>query len=68
MDKTGKNIKQLRLKNHLTVRQLQTILGFDNPQSIYKWQAGSTLPSIDNLIILADVFHVKMDDIIAKEK
>ena len=33
-------------------------------QAIYKWQHGDNIPSVDNLIILADVLGVSMDDII----
>ncbi len=64
MTATGRNITQLREAAGLSVRQLQQILGFANPQAIYKWQQGSCVPSLDNLVILAAVFRVSMDDII----
>ena len=47
-------------KSHLA----QDIFGFATPQAIYKWQKGTAMPTIDNLIVLAMVFRVKMDDII----
>lgn len=62
--KTGEKIKQLRQKNNLTVRDIQTHLGFDSPQAIYKWQWGQCLPSIDNLVALAILFKVNIDDIL----
>ncbi|MEE3400279.1 MAG: helix-turn-helix transcriptional regulator, partial [Eubacterium sp.] len=40
------------------------IFGFATPQAIYKWQRGMTLPTIDNLVVLATVFGVTMDEII----
>ena len=43
---------------------MQEVFGFATPQAIYKWQQGTALPSIDNLVVLAMVFQVKMDDII----
>ena len=61
---TGRNIEALRKKRGLTVRDLQDVLGFATPQAIYKWQHGETIPSVDNLIILADVLGVSMDEII----
>lgn len=64
MVKTGQNIIQLRKKNGLSVKNLQDIFGFSTPQAIYKWQQGTALPSIDNLVVLAAVFHVHMDDIL----
>ena len=38
--------------------------GFEEPQAIYKWQRGEAMPTIDNLVILAVVFQVKIDDIL----
>lgn len=61
---TGKNIVSLRDAAGLTVRDLQDIFGFATPQAIYKWQHGTALPTLDNLVILAAVFDVTMDDII----
>ena len=61
---TGRNIAVLRKKAGLTVSDLQDIFGFGTPQAIYKWQRGTALPSIDNLVVLADVFGVTMDEII----
>lgn len=64
MTLTGKNIANMRKKAGLSVKALQDIFGFATPQAIYKWQHGTALPSIDNLIVLAAVFHVTMDEIV----
>ena len=61
---TGQNIKNLRVAAGISVRDLQSILGFTNPQAIYKWQNGDSLPSIDNLVILAAVLGVTVDEIL----
>lgn len=61
---TGQNITNLRRNAGLTVRALQDIFGFATPQAIYKWQHGTAMPSIDNLIVLAAVFHVTIDEIV----
>ena len=61
---TGKNIAKLRKDAGLTVRDLQEMFGFTTPQAIYKWQHGAAMPSIDNLVALAVVFNVAIDDII----
>ena len=47
-----------------TVRDLQDIFGFATPQAIYKWQHGTAMPTIDNLVVLAAVLDVPMDEII----
>ena len=40
---TGDNIRRLRLERGLSVRDLQTFFGFEQPQAIYKWQKGASL-------------------------
>lgn len=65
MAKTGQNILALRKQRGLSVRDLQQLLGFATPQAIYKWQHGDTLPTVDNLVVLAAVFRVPVDDILA---
>lgn len=61
---TGQNIATLRKQKGITVKQLQKALGFKNNTAIYKWQRGECLPTLDNLVILADVLQVKIDDIL----
>ena len=64
---TGQNIKRMREDAGISVRELQAILGFTNPQAIYKWQNGDSMPSIDNLVILAAVLGVAIDEIIVTD-
>lgn len=64
MEATGRNITRLREEAGLTVRDLQDIFGFATPQAIYKWQRGTAMPTIDNLVVLAAVLKVSMDEII----
>ena len=64
MAATGRNILRLREAAGLTVRDLQDIFGFATPQAIYKWQHGTAMPTIDNLVVLAAVLEVPMDEII----
>ena len=61
---TGQNIARLRNDTGITVKKMQDILGFGTPQAIYKWQRGDALPTIDNMVVLADMFNVRIDDII----
>jgi transcriptional regulator with XRE-family HTH domain len=64
MVKTGQNIMRLRDVNGLSVKDLQDVFGFATPQAIYKWQHGTALPTVDNLVVLAAMFHVHIDDIL----
>lgn len=61
---TGENIVRLRKERGMTVRDLQSYFGFEDPQAIYKWQKGKTLPSVDNLFALGALLEVPMDDIL----
>ncbi len=61
---TGMNITRLRINAGLTVRDLQNIFGFSTPQAIYKWQRGDAMPTLDNMLVLAAVFGVAIDDIL----
>lgn len=61
----GRNIVKLRESAGMSVRDLQEIFGFATPNAIYKWQKGLAMPTVDNLIILAAIFGVSVDDIIA---
>jgi hypothetical protein len=51
----------------MSVRDLQDVFGFATPQAIYKWQHGTAMPTLDNLVVLAAVLGVAMDDIIVVE-
>ncbi len=64
---TGKNIERLRKQNGLSVKDLQDIFAFSTPNAIYKWQRGAAMPTLDNLIVLAAVFQVTVDDILVIE-
>lgn len=58
------NITRLRKSAGLSVRDLADILGFATPQAVYKWQNGVAMPTLDNLVVLAAIFNVTMDQII----
>lgn len=64
---TGQNIARLRKQVGLSVRDLQDVFGFATPQAIYKWQQGVALPTIDNLVVLAAVLQVRLDDILVTD-
>ena len=61
---TGENIRRLRLDAGLSVRELSRMLCLADVQAVYKWQRGETLPSLDNLVMLSQVFHVTIDEIL----
>lgn len=64
---TGKNIIRLRTERGMTVRDLQAYFGFEEPQAIYKWQQGKSLPTVDNLYALGSLFDVPMEEILVPQ-
>ena len=65
---TGANIVRLREDRGLTVRDLQTYFGFEEPRAIYKWQTGQSLPTVDNLYALGALLDVTMDEILVQTR
>ena len=61
---TGRCIERQRRQAGLSVRELQTYFGFEYPQAIYKWQHGDCLPTVDNLLALARLLQVPMEDLL----
>ena len=64
MQATGQNIKKMMNSRGITVKDIQDIFGFSTGQAIYKWFHGKSLPTIDNMVVIAAIFHVKVDDIL----
>ena len=67
MRATGHRISTLREQKHMSVKELQALLGFEGPQAIYKWQRGISLPSVDNLVALAIILDTTIDSILVVE-
>ena len=65
---TGNNISRLRKEKGITIKEIQEILGFNTPQAIFKWLRGETLPTLDNLLILSELFNTTIDEIVVKVK
>ena len=61
---TGKHIKQLLEEHGYAVKDVQSVMGFENPQAIYKWLSGRSLPSLDNFLILSRLLHTSIEDIL----
>lgn len=63
---TSKKLKDLRESRGLTVSDIQRMMGMQNPQSIYTWENPQRkyLPCLENLIALAKIYGVSLDDLI----
>ena len=63
IQQTGANIKALRKAAAIKVKDMSDTLGVST-QAVAKWQAGTALPTIDKLVILAAMLDTKIDDIL----
>ena len=65
--KTGQNIKNMREEKGMSVQKLADFMEFEAVQAVYNWQSGKSLPSIENLKILSELFNRPMDEILIFE-
>lgn len=61
MARTGQKIKRIMQHKGFAVRDIQEFLELSTPQSIYHWFDGRSLPTIDNLYALSELFHLPVD-------
>ena len=47
-----------------TVKDIQNACGFTTGNAVYKWINGACMPTIDNMVIIADMCGVTVNDII----
>ncbi len=63
MAATGRKIHDLRVAAGMTIRDIQNACGV-SATAVTKWQKGCAVPTIDNMVILADIWHVRIDEIV----
>ena len=61
--KVGRNLRQLREKNSLTQSQVAESL-FVSRQAVSSWEIGNTMPSIESCILLLDLYHVNLEELL----
>ncbi len=64
METTGKRIDEMRKKRGMTVADIMEQIGFSSPNTFSKWRRGISMPTIDNLVMLADIFECGIGDIV----
>ncbi|MDD3222374.1 MAG: XRE family transcriptional regulator [Clostridia bacterium] len=62
---TARRIKQLRLQHHLSISDVQEIFSFESERGIRYWESGKRIPTIDNLVVLATLYNVQIEDVLA---
>lgn len=64
-NKIGSNIRALRKKNYLTHEQLAETLNMTR-QTLSNYELGKRIPDIYELIRIADLFHVSLDEMVGR--
>ena len=59
----GEKLKELRLKNKMSQEELANKLGVTR-QAVSKWEQNLALPDTNNLISIAKIFNVKVDELV----
>ncbi|WP_343343086.1 helix-turn-helix transcriptional regulator [Terrisporobacter petrolearius] len=62
----GNNLKKLRAENNLSQEQLAKKLNLPC-QAISKWELGKEHPDMEDLVMLRDIFHVTIDDLVIND-
>ena len=61
---TGKKLKTIRKEKKITVAVVCEYMGGISEQAVYKWERGASLPTLDNLLALSHLYHVKMEELL----
>lgn len=65
---TGRNMRRLREKKHLSVDAVRKYMGLASVQSIYRWELGCNFPTADNLLALAELYGVNPASMLIKKR
>ena len=63
----GERLKMYRTQKGLSQEKIAEMLGVSR-QAVTKWEVGQTTPSSDNLIALANLYDVSLDELIGKSE
>lgn len=61
---TGINIRKIMDRQGLTAKDVQQYLELGCVQSVYRWFDGVSMPTVDNLYALSELFKMPMDCIV----
>ena len=62
--KTGIQLRKIMDERGFTVKDIQQYLGLGSVQSVYHWLNGISLPAVDNLYALSELFQLSVDDML----
>lgn len=66
--RTGIHLRRLMDERGLSVKDVQQYLGLGSVQSVYHWLNGLSMPTIDNLYALSELFQMSVDDMLCGDR
>ena len=61
---TGIHLRRIMDERGLSVKDVQQYLGLGSIQSVYHWLNGLSMPTIDNLYALSELFQMPVDEML----
>ena len=58
---TGTKLRRIMDERGITVKDVRRYLGLGSVQSVYHWLNGISMPTVDNLYALSELFGVSVD-------
>lgn len=62
--RTGIHLRRIMDERGLSVKDVQQYLGLGSVQSVYHWLNGLSMPTIDNLYALSELFQMPVDNML----
>lgn len=66
--KTGEHLHSLMKDRQVTASDIKRICGLTSTNAVYRWIHGKNLPSIDNMVEVARLLGVTVDEILVIEE
>ena len=63
--KVGLNLYRLIDESNYTYEYVAEFLMLSSPRVIYEWTKGTKMPTLENLMNLANLFEVRIEDILS---
>lgn len=67
MELIGRNLRRLRERKNLSVKDVREYLGLGSVQAIYKYETGRNYPQADLLLALLELFEADYMDLICEK-
>ena len=61
---TGINLRRIMDDHNVSARDVQEYLGLGCVQSVYRWLDGISMPTVDNLYAMSQLFQVSIDEMV----